>query len=359
MKVHIICRLNTSLYPGIWKKILHLSNAIKKRKNPVLITAIYSRSILKDSLSIARIILTSKSDLIIIRSQFYQIFFLIPLLCYRLKGGLVVTEVPTPIATGVKEVLLETHRNSYKKFLHIFFFYLSFPISLWVSNRVIQYAPDSLYFSFGSRKITYVTTNGVNVSEVAYRRLIPTFNNKTLVLLGVASVADWHGFDRVITGMAEYLSNPNFRHHNPIFLIVGDGGALQGLKELAEVLDLRSRVIFCGRIDGSDLDNIFEKAHVCVSSLASHRKGLRSHSCLKSRDYTARGFPFIRAGEDRDFECEPFFVLNVDENDDPVDMQRIYSWYEQLDLTVDKAISIRRYAENKLDFRHKVDAFIN
>ena len=89
-----------------------------------------------------------------------------------------------------------------------------------------------------------------------------------LHLIGVAEVHYWHGFDRLIRGLAEYYcTNPDYKVY---FHIVGP---LSGEREKQEILPvirdnkLESYVILHGPQHDQQLDAMFEQADFAIGSL--------------------------------------------------------------------------------------------
>lgn len=90
---------------------------------------------------------------------------------------------------------------------------------------------------------------------------------------------------------------------------------------------------------------------MAVSSLALFRKNLKRASDLKSREYTARGIPFIAVKGDLDFDPTPNFVYQVDNNNSEVDITDLLNWYKDLKFT---PLDIRKYCIDVLDFNNKI-----
>ena len=85
--------------------------------------------------------------------------------------------------------------------------------------------------------------------------------NKELHLIGVAEIHYWHGFDRLVKGLADYYdSHPNYK---VFFHIVGD---FFGQREKDDILPiikqhkLENYVTLHGAKHGEELDRLFEKA---------------------------------------------------------------------------------------------------
>ncbi|WP_310516296.1 hypothetical protein, partial [Klebsiella pneumoniae] len=82
--------------------------------------------------------------------------------------------------------------------------------------------------------------------------------------------------------------------YNVVFKIIGDTEPeLSRLKKTVFTLGIEQKVQFCGRRSGDDLESEFYQAHLCIDALGRHRSGNDYNSSIKSKEYTARGLPFI------------------------------------------------------------------
>lgn len=125
---------------------------------------------------------------------------------------------------------------------------------------------------FGGRTIRI--SNGIDFDATPMR----SGQNDTsheLHLIGVAEVHYWHGFDRLVRGLAEYYrTNPEYKVY---FHIVGP---LSGEREREEILPvirdhhLEEYVILHGPLHGEELDEQFERADFAIGSLGRHRSGI-------------------------------------------------------------------------------------
>ena len=177
----------------------------------------------------------------------------------------------------------------------------------------------------------------------------------TLHVLAVASIARWHGYDRLLKAVNEYQARPK-RAFDVHLTIAGDGPALPALREMAASLDLSQRVTFASNVTGPALQQLYESAHLAVSSLGLHRIGLTRASVLKAREYCAVGIPFIASGDDPDFDATAAFRLSVPADESTRELAQIFADFPVLRQRFDP-VEQRRYAEARLDWRHKLHAF--
>lgn len=158
---------------------------------------------------------------------------------------------------------------------------------------------------------------------------VPLFSNK-LILIGVTSdCAFYHGFDRVIKGIADYkkmggvteiyfkiISNPLSTHVNQ-------------LKDLASELNVQDLISFETPKTREELSFEYSKTHLGIGTLSLHRINLMDNYSLKHREYAAFGLPFIMSKGDDHFEGSPF-VMSVERNDEPLDIQQVVDFYQEL-----------------------------
>ena len=300
-------------------------------------------------------------DLCIIRSTAFSMLGLIPiLLLKRLAGARIVIDLPVPNVV-VKREIWTSNISILGKIVRILLLYVNFPWSLWAANRVLQYSDESPWFSLGVGKRSKLVSNGISVDRITLREETPTWPSDVFVMVGVAALAPWHGFDRIIEGINRLINNPpnQGKSIKVKFLVVGNGRAKKDWESLVRRLGLEDCVEFLGVLTGSDLNEIFNRAHLAIGSLGVHRNGLKTASPLKAREYVARGIPFVHCGHDLDFEPVPNFLFKVPNNDEPIDLANLINWFDQYSQNGPTADTLRQYAIEKLDYKNKVSDFIN
>ena len=197
-------------------------------------------------------------------------------------------------------------------------------------------------------------SNGIDFSQVKLKQNSDKSYN-TIIMIGVATMHPWHGFDRIIEGMhIYYKKKTNIKVY---FHIVGHGvsEALDVYKEKTRKYKLEKYVIFHGALYGKDLDDIFEISDVGIGSLARHRSNINKIKTLKNREYAARGIPFIYSEIDEDFEHQPY-ILKCSPDDTPIDIEKIISFYHNLNLS---PLEIRNSIINNLSWKKQMNIVLN
>ena len=282
-------------------------------------------------------------------------FLLFPIIILkRLSGVRVVVDLPVPNRSVPREIWM-SDLSLFGKLFRIMLIYLNFPWTLWPVHRVLQYSEESNWFSLGNRSRTKLVTNGISVARIPKRPKAPSWPSDTFVLVGVAALAPWHGFDRVIRAIALHQKKERAARGVQVkFMVVGQGRSRDELDRLARELEVEDLVDFRGVLRGSDLDPVFDEAHLAVSSLGLFRNHFVTASVLKAREYTARGIPFVHASRDPDFEPLPPFVYEVANEETPLDIEDLIEWYTEFRKGDFQTQDIREYASERLDYREKV-----
>lgn len=170
--------------------------------------------------------------------------------------------------------------------------------------------------------------NGIDCDRIKKRRKINTSQNE-IHLLGVAIVEKWHGYDRVIRGIAEYHYQEKPNDKEIYFHIVGDGSQIPYLKQMAYELHVEKYIIFHGAMFGEKLDDMFDRADIGIGVLGLFRRNSNMACTLKHREYMSRGIPFIYSGKDELVERgNPKWFCKFENEDSPIQMNDVINFYD-------------------------------
>jgi hypothetical protein len=213
-------------------------------------------------------------------------------------------------------------------------------------EKTITYTEHQSIYGIKTIKIE----NGIDVSFIRKKQLCSDSNQ--LNLIGVANLAIWHGYDRVIKGISEYYKSKNPLDIDVHFSIIGDGPARKDLEKLVISLNLIAKVVFKGQLAGPDLEFEFDNSHIGIEVIGMHRRGLNEASSIKAREYCIKGLPFISSVTDKDF-INSEFVMKIPANDDPVIIWDIIEFYEHLKGS-DYSLKMNEYAIKNLSWDVKL-----
>ena len=333
--------------PGVMKKI---NNTVKAAQN-IGIDAEHKAFKTKERLVSAKALLKDNSELIFIRFAFFIHTFLFPILIYkRLTGAKIIIDVPTPRAIALNEMRGNKAKNLKIKILwnYIFSSWILFP-----ANKIIQYADESAFFSFGLKHKTIKMGNGILIDETT-KLVERNKKHNEINLIGVASLAFWHGYDRLIKALALFAEENSKYKIN--FKIIGDGEVLQDLKDLVTQLQLEDRVFFKGALYGEELEQAYLGMDIGIASLGLYRIGLSEASVLKTREYMAKGLCVLGTGKDPDFTEDSKFRFTVpnDESIEPIAKILV----QLVNIELPSPEETREYAKEHLAFEGKLKAIL-
>lgn len=305
-------------------------------------------------LSLRRRLKQLDAGLIIIRSCGYYGFLLLDrLIQKRLEGTKIVIDVPTPFVNALTEIWGQKISLS-AGIVRVLLLFLSQPWSNLPAHRVIQYGAEHPWFSIGLRKKTILMGNGVTVSDLPLVSAVAWKRPNPITLIAVGKLSFWHGYDRVICGLAKYKKDLGVYWPPVQLLMIGDGPERKRLEALTASLGLAGAVRCLGRQDGHKLHDYYRCAHAVISSIGMHRTRLSIASPLKSREAIAMGLPIIYSYNDPDLPDDLVFAHRIPADDSPVDIHAIVDWYEDLRKNNIDPASLREYATRKLDVLNKI-----
>lgn len=144
----------------------------------------------------------------------------------------------------------------------------------------------------------------------------------------IGRFSPWHGYERIIEGLANYYSNGGTRIVSLLF--AGDGPELAAYKRLVENYQLENNVSFLGHLSESELDEVLSQLDFGCCSLGRYKSRLDVIGDLKSREYLANGIPLI-TGCDIDILKPIDFCYQVKYRNDqsPIEIDRIVDFYDK------------------------------
>lgn len=186
--------------------------------------------------------------------------------------------------------------------------------------------------------------NGIDAATIPLKA--PKSDDTTVNLLCVAKFAPHHGVDRLLRGLAEYNGARDVR-----VVLAGSGIESPNLMNLAKDLGLDSRVRFEGTVLGDQLNRLFDSANVAVGSLGLHRIGISQGSTMKSREYCARGIPFVYAFSEKGFDGSEDFTLLLPSTNDPVEINEVIGFSDRVSYDTDLSARMRDFASTHFDWK--------
>ncbi len=224
-----------------------------------------------------------------------------------------------------------------------------------VSSQYLDNQISYLKRSIRSKKHFLINGNGIDTSKFPVRKN-PYFEGQILKLLFVGSGLKYQGLHRLLISMKDYY-NSTFK----VRIIVHVAGVSEGETYLEKYLKnpiVRESVIFYGFISPHEIDRLADECHLAVNSLSLHKIGIKIASTLKSREYFARGIPYITSSSDDDFDDENPYILKVSGDENPFDIQELIDFVLKLKADYEHSQKMRQYAIEHLDWSVKMKKLI-
>ena len=176
--------------------------------------------------------------------------------------------------------------------------------------------------------------------------------DNSINLIAVASFQKTHGYERCIYSLAKYYAQGGKRNIKIIF--VGDGAELDFYRQLVKENSLEQYIVFTGRKEGEQLQEIYDCADVALGIFGLYKMSVHKSSALKIREYLAMGLPVVSACEEDAFDCENTkYYYQLENNDTVFDMREIVDFYDMVyGNNQDRRIireDIRQYALRNID----------
>jgi len=192
-------------------------------------------------------------------------------------------------------------------------------------------------------------TNGADIQGTPHTGFHSLTDGPLILIFVSTTFYTWKGLDRLLAGLVSYKGS------RPIhLLVIGDIYLEKEMKLLCR-FPTNSVSISCpGKQYGEELEKSFRSAHLAVSSLALHRKKLNEACPLKTREYIARGIPFVFGYNDIDLDPVPEFALKIKEDDSPIDIEEVLSFAEKMSRIPSITHRMREFGLQRLDNAVKV-----
>ena len=168
------------------------------------------------------------------------------------------------------EEVLSSQRRSFFQLIRYFWHRFSFfIITRSVVGVVCPTSELSQIFREGS---ALVVPNSIDIEAFPVIKRAEGVGRIALFFMGTGGF-DWHGVDYI-----EILASrlPEFDFH-----VIGEDGTST------------ENLFYHGWMSRLEYREILKRCHICIGTLALHRRGLREAAPLKTREYIASGFPII------------------------------------------------------------------
>lgn len=186
---------------------------------------------------------------------------------------------------------------------------------------------DSKIFGIPAVEIT----NGIDVCSMKLRTPVEK-KDHSVNIVGVALITQKQGYDRVIKGISEYVKTKASYEPDVFFYIIGTGNGKSELENMSAELQLSKNVVFTGEKENEELEYYYNIADIGVGTIGLYKTNeLKKVNSLKTREYCAKGLPFIITDCDYMFADNNFEFCKIIKNDNSyVDMRTVIQFLEEI-----------------------------
>lgn len=197
-----------------------------------------------------------------------------------------------------------------------------------------------------------VIPNGIDAGQVVQTCFAP-FDGRVLHLVFVASAisfrnAPWHGLERVLEGIRQHAGTVRIQLH-----IVGRPD-----REFVDyVAPMQSFVKLHGEKHGGELDDLMAGMNLGLSTLALYRKQMQQACSLKTREYMARGLPFVLGYDDPDLSHTAWnsgFFWKVPNDGTPINIDELVRFAAKVSRRAEICSTMRNIALEHMDWTAKI-----
>lgn len=320
---------------GVWKKTEGEYRAFKKKYDVKLVEAYFKTSKLKKAM--ARIPFfpnafdpsrikddISKIDFIYLRYDYGDF----PTVLFMKKVKKLNPQCKIIIEIPTYRVNMDVLASKWHQKIYIL------KHKVW-TKRLYKYVDRAVVFHEMDKAYgipTICTINGIDVDREKVKKFTVYAENAPINLISVSNMISWHGLDRAITGLHEYMTNErNLRDIRIHF--VGSGREEEKLREMTREFGLQDHVTFYGYQYGEALDAIYDECDIGIEVLGMHRNGLPENetfsSTLKSREYFAKGIPMLsEAVFDGHYDSVRGYIFKVPFDESPLNYNEIVKFYD-------------------------------
>lgn len=209
-----------------------------------------------------------------------------------------------------------------------------------VTNEIINVELEKC----GCFKKALLMPNGVDTESIRFTKFKP-FDGKKLDIIFVASFfAPWHGLDEILNNLVSYNGNVIIN----IYLI-GDLHK-EDICKIQKIKNPYVNIHIKGRLHGEALDKIFAISTIAISTIAISRKKMTEACALKTREYIARGIPFVYGYKDVDLSGKEKFALKIDK----FDISKVIDFARSVSQISNLSEEMRQFAIQNLDWKIKM-----
>ncbi len=168
-----------------------------------------------------------------------------------------------------------------------------------------------------------------------------TGNLDELNMLSVANETTYHAYDRVVKSLVAYYGEGKSVRPIRLHLV---GTVSDNTKRIIEELGIKEKVELYGKQFGKSLDDIYDKCNLGLGPFGQHRIGGKKDTGLKTKEYFAKGLPYIFSGDEPSVPHEYPYILQYPSDESLIDFNIAWNFYLSYRDNKDVVNEMRNFA---------------
>lgn len=184
---------------------------------------------------------------------------------------------------------------------------------------------------------------------VAVDKIVPHHylgNTDEINLISVSNETQYHAYDRIIKSIACYRKHAG-SHKIKLHLV---GTIHESTRKLIKELQIEDLVLIYGKRYGKELDDIYNQCNMGIGPLGPHRIGGKKDTGLKTKEYFAKGLPYIYAGTEMKVLDGFPFIHEVPSDESLISIDEIWKFYETYANSENVVQEMRKFAKRELSW---------
>lgn len=210
-------------------------------------------------------------------------------------------------------------------------------LAKYVDFGLVELKADNV---FGVK--TLPTDTSIDVNK--YQPHSYSGSKSELHIISVSNETIYHGYDRLIMGIAAY-NKKNIKGRIVRLHLVGK--MTDKTVKLINQLGVNDSVILYGYKSGDELNAIYDSCNIAAGPLAPHRIGGKQGTGIKTKEYFAIGIPYFYAGNELLVPKDYKYTLCVEDNESPIDINKIFDFYDSISEDNEMSENMRDFAREK------------
>ena len=268
--------------------------------------------------------------------------------------------VPNFVKKYGYKVISEHHANElvqFKENIHSMSTYVSYLLTKAMYSKflkgvggIIGVTPEITKSHLLKKNVPHTTiSNGVNVNDISFTKYIPFDGSELKIAFIASSYSKWHGLDRFLEGLKNYAGDVL------ITLSIAGNFSKKDQDEIKLYEKQNIKIVFKGMCDEKQLDDILSNSNLAISTLAFFRVGIRYGCPLKSREYMARGIPFIYSYHDDDIDGQDNFSLKYPDDESAINIFEVIEFAKKVsENSMNISQNMREFSLKNLDWNKKI-----